>query len=90
MEPAKFFVAGCASVFVACVAIEYAQAQQFVYPFPLRRHQSWLRPRHLRMHPPAKTAIGPRNHVLAADCVCVGEDSIGNELGVLDNVWWHS
>ena len=34
MEPAKFFVAGCACVFGACVAIDYARAQQFVYPVP--------------------------------------------------------
>ena len=44
MEPAKFFVAGCvagcACVFGACLADEYAQAQPFVYPVPLRHHQS--------------------------------------------------
>ena len=34
MEPAKFFVAGCACVFGACMAINYARAQQFVYPVP--------------------------------------------------------
>ena len=34
MEPAKFFVAGCACVLGAFVAIEYAHAQQFVYPVP--------------------------------------------------------
>jgi hypothetical protein len=30
MEPVKFFVAGCACVFGACMAIRYTQAQQFV------------------------------------------------------------
>jgi hypothetical protein len=34
MEPAKFFVVGCACVFGACVAIERAHAQQSVYPIP--------------------------------------------------------
>ena len=34
MEPAKFFVAGCACVFGASMAIKYARAQQFVYPVP--------------------------------------------------------
>ena len=34
MKPAKFFVAGCACVFGACVAIERACAQQSVYPVP--------------------------------------------------------
>ena len=34
MEPVKFFVAGCACVFGACMAINYARAQQFVYPVP--------------------------------------------------------
>ena len=34
MEPAKFFVAGCACVFGACMAINCARAQQFVYPVP--------------------------------------------------------
>src|SRR5580692_9387230 len=34
MEPARFFVAGCACVFGACMAINYARAQQFVYPVP--------------------------------------------------------
>ena len=34
MEPVKFFVAGCACVFGACMAIEYAQAQPFIFPVP--------------------------------------------------------
>ncbi len=34
MEPAKFFVGACACVFGGCMAIRYAQAQQFVYPVP--------------------------------------------------------
>jgi hypothetical protein len=34
MEPAKFFVTGCACVFGACMAINCARAQQFVYPVP--------------------------------------------------------
>ena len=34
MEPAKFLVTGCAYVFGACMTINYAQAQQFVYPVP--------------------------------------------------------
>ena len=34
MEPVKFFVTGCACVFGACVAIEYAQAQPFIFPVP--------------------------------------------------------
>jgi hypothetical protein len=34
MEPVEFFVAGCACVFGACMAIEYAQAQPFIFPVP--------------------------------------------------------
>ena len=34
MEPVEFFVAGCACVFGACMVINYARAQQFVYPVP--------------------------------------------------------
>jgi len=34
MEPVKFFVAGCVCVFGACMAIEYAQAQPFIFPVP--------------------------------------------------------
>ena len=34
MEPVKFFVAGCACVFGACMAIKYTQAQQFIFPVP--------------------------------------------------------
>ena len=33
-EPVKFFVAGCACVFGACMAIEYAQAQPFIFTVP--------------------------------------------------------
>ena len=34
MELAKFLVAGCGCVFGACMTINYARAQQFVYPVP--------------------------------------------------------
>ncbi len=43
-----------------------------------------LRPRDLRVHPPAKAAISLGDHVLTADRIRVGEDTIGNELWVLD------
>ena len=45
-----------------------------------------LRPRNLWMHPPAETAVGSGDHVFAADEIGKGEDAIGYQPGVLDDV----
>ena len=45
-----------------------------------------LCPDDLRVHPPAKAAIRPRNDVLAPDGVRVCKDAVGNQLGVLHDV----
>jgi hypothetical protein len=38
------------------------------------------------MHPPAEAAVGSGDHVFAADEIGKGEDAIGHQLGVFDDV----
>lgn len=38
------------------------------------------------MHPPAEAAVGAGDHVFAADEIGKGEDAIGHQVGVFDDV----
>jgi hypothetical protein len=50
------------------------------------RESMQLRPRNLWMHPPAEAAVGAGDHVFAADEIGKGEDAIGHQVGVFDDV----